>query len=140
MADQQEASEAPAITGVVACLMVADTDAAIRFWERAFGAREVNRIMADDGRRVMHARVLVNGGQVIVNDPFPEHGYPFREITGVTMHLQVPHAREAFARAVEAGAEVVMPMRKEFWGDLYGQVKDPAGVKWSIGGAPGPED
>ncbi len=28
---------------------------------------------------------------------------------------------------------MIAPLRKEFWGDYFGQVKDPFGVTWSIG-------
>ena len=37
------------------------------------------------------------------------------------------------ARAVEAGATVAMPIGDGFWGDRYGQVRDPFGHTWSIG-------
>ncbi|HEV3493571.1 MAG TPA: VOC family protein, partial [Reyranella sp.] len=35
-------------------------------------------------------------------------------------------------RAVEAGAEALMPVSEMFWGDRYGQLRDPFGIKWSI--------
>ena len=36
------------------------------------------------------------------------------------------------AGAVEAGAEVVMPVQDCFWGDRYGILKDPFGHRWSV--------
>jgi len=33
---------------------------------------------------------------------------------------------------VAAGAQVVMPVTTQFWGDRYGQVVDPFGHRWSI--------
>lgn len=35
-------------------------------------------------------------------------------------------------QAVAAGMEVVMPVEKMFWGDRYGQLRDPFGVIWSM--------
>ena len=32
-----------------------------------------------------------------------------------------------------AGAEVVLPVQLMFWGDRYGQLRDPFGVMWSLG-------
>ena len=32
----------------------------------------------------------------------------------------------------EAGAEVIMPLADAFWGDRYGQVRDPYGHIWAI--------
>jgi uncharacterized glyoxalase superfamily protein PhnB len=38
----------------------------------------------------------------------------------------------SFKQAVDAGATVVMPVTDMFWGDRYGQVKDPFGHSWSL--------
>jgi PhnB protein len=46
--------------------------------------------------------------------------------------LYVPDADAAFAAAVEAGCTVVFPLADQFWGDRYGQVADPFGVRWAI--------
>lgn len=46
--------------------------------------------------------------------------------------LYVQDADAVFDRAVKAGAEVVMPLGDAFWGDRYGQVRDPFGHIWAI--------
>jgi len=38
-----------------------------------------------------------------------------------------------WARALEAGATVKMPLADQFWGDRYGQLTDPFGHIWSLG-------
>ena len=52
---------------------------------------------------------------------------------GFMLHQQVLHADPAWNRAIEAGCEVITPLDKMFWGDFYGQFKDPFGVVWSMG-------
>ena len=52
--------------------------------------------------------------------------------TPVTIHMIVDDVDAAFARAVEAGAKVVMPVADQFWGDRYGIVEDPWGHSWSL--------
>ncbi len=42
-----------------------------------------------------------------------------------------------FQRAVEAGATVLMPVADMFWGDRYGQLRDPFGVVWAMNQAKG---
>jgi PhnB protein len=37
-----------------------------------------------------------------------------------------------FRAAVDAGAEVLMPVEDCFWGDRYGILKDPFGHRWSV--------
>jgi uncharacterized glyoxalase superfamily protein PhnB len=38
---------------------------------------------------------------------------------------------------VEAGLEIVMPLQVMFWGDRWGQLRDPFGVLWSMGAPAG---
>jgi PhnB protein len=125
---------APPVTGVTAYLSSSDAGAAAEFYKKAFAAQEVARMPAQDGKRLMHCHLLINGGALLMSDCFPEHGYAFKEPAGVTLHLQVGDAQAWWDRAVAAGAQVIMPMDKQFWGDRYGQLRDPFGVTWSIGG------
>ena len=108
--------------------------AAIDFYGRAFGAIEQFRLPGPDGRLV-HACVLIGDSQLFLVDEMPEHGaLGPRALKGspVTIHLQVQDADAAFARAVQAGATVSMPLADMFWGDRYGRVTDPFGHSWSI--------
>ena len=124
--------------GVLPYLTVRDGHAAIDFYERAFGATNVQKMLADDGKRLMHARMTINGGLLMLSDDFPEYmggqsGAPSADHpTGTVLHIQVDDADAAFDRAVAAGATVVMAPADMFWGDRYCQVKDPFGHKWSI--------
>lgn len=119
--------------GVTPYLTVQGGTDAIDFYKRAFGAEEVMRNMAQDGKRVMHAHLKINGGSVLLSDHFAEHmGGPAPAPAGVTMHLQAPDADALWERALAAGAEVKMPLTDAFWGDRYGQLKDPFGHSWSI--------
>jgi PhnB protein len=122
--------------GITAHLTIRDNRAAdaIDFYAKAFGAEEIGRHMADDGKRIMHAHLTLNGGSLMLNDDFPEFhdGGSAPAPASVTLHLQVPDADAAWQRALDAGAEVRFPMADQFWGDRYGQVKDPFGFTWSI--------
>jgi uncharacterized glyoxalase superfamily protein PhnB len=44
----------------------------------------------------------------------------------------VPDVDAAFARAVAAGAEAIVPVTDMFWGDRFGRVADPFGIRWGI--------
>jgi PhnB protein len=50
----------------------------------------------------------------------------------VTFYLYFENAEGAFKQAVDAGAQVVMPITDMFWGDRVGQVRDPFGHHWFI--------
>lgn len=135
MSDDQ-ATQGPA-SGVTPHLTIPGRggQAAIAFYTRAFGAKELHRHMAEDGERLMHAHLQINGASVMLNDEFPEYNGEQNIVPkGVTLHLQVDDPDEWWARALLADAVPVVPLADQFWGDRYGQVRDPFGHTWSIGG------
>lgn len=123
--------------GVTPHLTIVDKRAvdAIAFYKDAFAAEEAMPAhKADDGERIMHSHLRINGGSVMLNDDFPEYrGGPTPAPSAVTLHLQVDDADAWFDRALKAGATISMPLADQFWGDRYGQVTDPFGHSWSIG-------
>jgi len=126
----------PMLGGVTPYLTVRGASDAIEFYKRAFGAEELDRRPAEDGVRLMHCHLKVNGSDVMMADEFPEYGAGLGAgPSGVTLHLAVDDADAWFARATGAGATVVMPLEDTFWGDRYGMVRDPFGHVWAIGAA-----
>lgn len=121
--------------GVYPYLSVKGGKAALEFYSRAFGATEEFRNYGQDGERIMHARFRVNGQAILLSDDFPEYrgGTEAPPPSGVTIHLEVDNADQWWERAVGAGATIVMPLADQFWGDRYGQLRDPYGHSWSIG-------
>lgn len=129
-------------SGMVPHLVVNDAAAAIDFYGRAFGAQEVMRIPAEDGKRLMHAALLINGAPLYLRDDFPEYCQPDgpgQEIpptrsgsTSLTLHLDVPDCDSAVDKAAAAGATVIMPPWDAFWGDRYAKLADPFGHVWSL--------
>lgn len=122
------------MSGLIPYLTVRGAKAAADFYKRAFAAEELGRHPADDGERLMHCHLRINGGDIMMSDEFPEFGGGLGDgPKGVTIHLQVDDADAWWKRAVDAGAAVKMPLDDQFWGDRYGQLRDPFGHSWSIG-------
>ena len=121
--------------GVYPYLTVTGGKAAVEFYTRAFGAIEEFRSYGEDGERIMHARLRINGMAVLLSDYFREFrgGADAPAPAGVMLHLEVDDADRWFKRASEAGAQVKVPLQDMFWGDRYGQVMDPFGHTWSMG-------
>ena len=121
----------PTLTPHIVCAGAAD---AIDFYKRAFGAEELMRVPGEDGK-LMHAAVSIDGAMLMLVDENREWGIQSPLSLGggpVTLHLSVPDADAAIARAEAAGATVVMAAHDAFWGDRYGLVKDPFGHSWSV--------
>lgn len=136
MADQY-----PKLPPLIPHLCVKGAADAIEFYKKAFGAVEVMRMPAEDGKRLMHGHVRVNGGDVFLADHFPEyceHGdnktKPPSELGASTffIHLEVPNCDEAYKRAIDAGAISILAPWDAFWGARYAQVRDPFGHGWSL--------
>jgi len=108
--------------------------AALEFYARAFGAEVLDQKLAEDGERLIHAHLKINGASVMLHDEFPEYGHEPEVVPrGVTLHLQVDDADEWWTRALLNAAIPVLPIADQFWGDRYGQLRDPFGHSWSIG-------
>ena len=118
--------------GVVPYLNLDGAARAADFYVAAFGAIEAGRMPPDPQGRSMHIHLYVNGGSLMLSDPFPEHGCPAVPQQGYSLVLRVDDADALFARAVAAGATPVMPVQDMFWGDRYGQLRDPFGVLWAL--------
>ncbi len=122
-------------SGLTPHLTVKGGRQAVEFYKKAFGAKVHTMMPAQDGKRLMHAHLSINGASLMLADDFPEFrgnkgmGAP----DGVTLHLQVKNADKAWQKAVAAGAKVKMPLADMFWGDRYGQLVDPFGHSWAIG-------
>lgn len=121
----------PTLTPHLVCAGAAD---AIAFYEAAFGAEELIRMPGENGK-LMHAAIAIDGAMVMLVDENKDWGLLSPLALGgtpVTLHLNVPDADAAIARAAAAGATVTMAAHDAFWGDRYGQVRDPFGHSWSI--------
>lgn len=105
----------------------------MEFLKRAFGAVEVDRAPGPGGK-LMHVEARIGDSILMFNDEFPEFGTPpiAEGHWPITLHVFVPDADAVFARAVEAGCTVTMPLADAFWGDRYGLLKDPFGFSWAI--------
>jgi PhnB protein len=115
-------------------LSVKGAAAAIEFYEKAFGATEVFRIMQPDGR-VGHAEVNIGGAKFFLADEFPEIGFRSPESLGgspINIHLDVADVDTSARRAVAAGATVVRAVADQFYGDRSGQFRDPFGYTWTL--------
>jgi PhnB protein len=120
---------------VTPSLTVRGADRAIAFYRRAFGAEERMRLASTDGTKVMHAELQIGDSIVMLSDEYPEMGSRSPEALGGTpgsLFLYVDDVDRVFARAVEAGAVVQVPVQDMFWGDRFGAVADPFGHVWGI--------
>jgi PhnB protein len=126
-------TKAPAVKGgVVAYLQVDGAMKAAEFYQRAFAAELAAAHPVDDKVRTMHVHLYINGSSVMLSDAYPEHGHGLEKPQGFNLTLPVDDIDAWWKGAIAAGATAVMPVTEMFWGDRYGQLRDPFGVLWAM--------
>jgi PhnB protein len=115
-------------------LVCADAAAEMEFCKAAFGAVELSRRAAEDGR-VTHATlgigellIMVHGetSHLASRAPLSDGSSP------VVIYLYLEDVDGVVERAVAAGARVLTPVADQAWGDRMARIVDPAGHVWNL--------
>lgn len=108
---------------------------ALDFYTRAFGAEELVRMPTPDGG-VGHAEFMIGNTKLYLSDEDPEwHAFAMPEGASASCLIAIvtEDCDAAFAKAVEAGGEVLSEPTDHFWGMRSAMIKDPFGYRWSLG-------
>ena len=108
---------------------------AIEFYKDAFGAEELTRAYGADGATVINAELKIGNSIFRLNDEMPAYGLLSPLSLGGThtaVHMYLPEVDDVWARAVEAGATVIVPLADTYWGERFGKLVDPFGQVWSF--------
>ena len=118
-------------------LVIKGAEKAIEFYKKAFGAEVRGGVFKTPDGKVMHAEVKIGDSVLMLADEFPGMGSCASPQTlggtTATLNVYTENVDQLFDRAVKAGATTTMPLSDQFWGDRYGQVKDPFGHSWALG-------
>jgi PhnB protein len=103
-----------------------DAEQAVTFLKKAFGATENYRLTMSNGK-ITHCELKL--GDSVLNLGESMEGWPAH---GLVAQIYVEDSDELFKRAVDAGANVIMPMTDMFFGSREGRIADPFGNVWTI--------
>lgn len=124
--------------GITPHLIVKNAADAIEFYKKAFGAEEEYRHTLPDGKSILHAVIKIGNRNLMIADDLADmcgesvSSPSSLGKTSVLLSLYVEDADGFFSKAQAAGATVQMPLMDAFWGDRYGQLRDPYGHIWEI--------
>jgi PhnB protein len=107
---------------------------AIEYYKKVFGATELFRMPAPNGR-IGHAELAIGDSHIMLADEFPEMNYRAPVTDGsspVSLLLYVEDVDSIVQRAVAAGAKILKPVQDQFYGDRSGFIQDPFGHLWSV--------
>jgi PhnB protein len=121
-------------TLVIPMLICVDAAAEIEFCRLAFDAQELSRRSGKDGS-VVHATLQVGNTMFMVHGEYPHLESRAPKLDGsssVGIHRYVDNVDTVIARAVEAGAAILLPATNQAWGDRVGRIMDTAGHVWNV--------
>ena len=123
-----------AMTTISAHIVVRDSERALDWYVKVFGAEERSRIPLPGGK-VMTIEIAIGDSTLMVADEFPDAGIVSPLTLGGTcgaLVIATDSADAIWQRAIEAGAEVFHPIGDTFWGERFGQFIDPFGHRWGV--------
>ena len=119
---------------VTPSLTFKDSQKALDFYKKAFGAKVLDTFPNLTGKGLMHAVFQIGDSLIMMGDEMGEKCKSAETMGGspVSLFIYVSDADAAFKQAVAAGCTVTLPMSDMFWGDRAGNVQDPFGYQWMI--------
>lgn len=118
-------------------LTVRNAERALRFYQQAFGF-EAGQVSRDDEGRPEHCELRHRGQVLAMFSPEGAFGSTARSPRSLgiepsqTFYVYCDDPDALFARAVAAGAHVVVPPTDQSWGDRICCLRDPDGFQWSF--------
>ena len=107
-------------------IFAAGAEEYVRFLEGAFGAQELGRSTAPNGR-IANCQLQFSATVIMVSEASEQ--FP---ATRAAYYLYVADADVAMAKAEQAGAQKIMDVGDMPYGDRQGGVRDPAGNIWWV--------
>jgi PhnB protein len=115
---------------------------AFKFYERALDAK-IDAMMTHEGtpmadqtppgwqKKIMHARILVNGIPLMGSDSPPDS---YKTPQGFSISIAIKDASEAerVFKALAENGTVQMPLQETFWALRFGMLIDRFGIPWMI--------
>jgi PhnB protein len=97
----------------------------------AEGTPAEEHVPAEWRKKIMHARLIVDGVALMGSDCPPER---FEKMQGfsVTLNVKEPAEAERLFNALAEGGAVSMPLDETFWAKKFGMVTDRFGTPWMI--------
>ena len=115
-------------------LVCRDVAAELAFCKTTFNAVEVVCRPGPDGT-VAHAALTISGAMIMLEAEWPTLASRAPQSDGsspVVIYLYVEDVDAVVDRAVPAGAQILLPVKNQFWGDRTARIMDPSGHVWTI--------
>jgi len=118
---------------VIPALAFKGADAAINWYVNVLGAKEKMRFDNPD-KTVAHAEVTIGDSVVMLSEENPQYNKSPKNSNGNSVNLcvYVKDVDAVIQKAVDHGANLIMPAADQFYGDRSGRFEDPFGYTWIV--------
>ena len=124
---------------VIPTIRYADAEAAVKWLCQAFGFEKHLVVPGEDGT-IVHAQLVFGNGMVMLSsasesefDSFQKPPSALGGVVSQSPYIIVEDADKHYARAVAAGAVIVMEIKDEDYGGRGYSCRDPEGHVWNFG-------
>ena len=125
----------PANSSVIIPMLVCKNVASqIEFCKKVFPAVELGHRPGPDGN-IAHSLLTIHGEMFILEAEWPSLASRAPKKDGsssVVMFVYVEDVDAVVERALAAGAELLLPLKNQFWGDRTARIMDPEGHVWTV--------
>ncbi len=112
---------------------------ALEFYKSVFGGELTVNTFGDFGGdpsiadKIMHGQLETPAGYTLMASDIAPGMPAFDRGNGVTISLSGDdEALSGWFEKLSDGGQVTMPLEKQMWGDVYGQLVDRFGVAWMV--------
>ncbi len=119
---------------VSVCLVVKDAKAAMAFYEKVFGAKELYRLTTPEGG-ITHAEFKIGDTVIMIADENPRVGNACPATLGgtaVVLNVLVDDPDATAAKAQAEGGNIQVPVADQIYGYRAGRIQDTAGHLWIV--------
>lgn len=116
------------------------TSDAMKFYQSIFGGELTMQTFAEAGMSksdedknyIVHAELKTEGLTFMASSGQP--GVPINFGDSVSMNIVGTDSQKlnSWFEKLSEGGNVIMPLEKQFWGDVFGMLKDKFGIQWMI--------
>ena len=129
-----EAKDNTPTKGVIPTFMTPDCAKHIEWIKTVFSGK-VRQLFNAPDNKVAHCMIEINGGHLYLCDAscvLEEGKSSLGEPRGVSFQLECADPNAIWKRAIDNNATEVIPLKVQFWGELFGSFKDPLGYEWAL--------
>ena len=129
----------PIPTGIIPVIQSRDCTKHITWLKAVFGAEQTAIYHSKDEKTVMHCVLFINDGYLYLCDS--SSSMEEKELTeeereaesnSFILHVECKDPTLFWKNALANSAIVVQDLKKQFWGAVYGKLRDPFGFVWGL--------